>query len=80
MMGVLLSSLQEAFSKPQFQVGSFFALIIAMSGVHFYDISSSFWAILGGVAVSLIIEKPDFKTTIVQQSKNSTDSNVSQGV
>ncbi|WP_230175741.1 benzoate/H(+) symporter BenE family transporter [Peribacillus sp. Bi134] len=80
MMGVLLSSLQEAFSKPQFQFGSFFALIIAMSGVHFYDISSPFWAILGGVAVSLIIEKPDFKTIIVQQSKNSTDSNVSQGV
>ncbi|MET3322633.1 benzoate/H(+) symporter BenE family transporter [Peribacillus butanolivorans] len=79
MMGVLLSSLQEAFSKPQFQVGSFFALIIAMSGVHFYDISSPFWAILGGVAVSLIIEKPDFKT-IIQQSKNSTDSNVSKGV
>ncbi|MGE7651262.1 benzoate/H(+) symporter BenE family transporter [Peribacillus frigoritolerans] len=80
MMGVLLSSLQEAFSKPQFQFGSFFALIIAMSGVHFYDISSPFWAILGGVAVSLIIEKPDFKTIIVQQNKNSTDSNVSQGV
>ncbi|MGE7907588.1 benzoate/H(+) symporter BenE family transporter [Peribacillus sp. NPDC094092] len=80
MMGVLLSSLQEAFSKPQFQFGSFFALIIAMSGVHFYDISSPFWAILGGVAVSLIIEKPDFKTIIVQQSKNSTDSNVSQRV
>lgn len=62
MIGVLLNSLQEAFSKPQFQVGSFFALIIAMSGVNFYDVSSPFWAILGGVAVSLIIEKADFKT------------------
>jgi benzoate membrane transport protein len=77
MIGVLLSSLQEAFSKPQFQVGSFFALIIAMSGVNFYDVSSPFWAILGGVAVSLIIEKADFKTIRNDGNVKSTGSEIS---
>ncbi|MDQ0246263.1 benzoate membrane transport protein [Bacillus fengqiuensis] len=74
MIGVLLSSLQEAFSKPQFQVGSFFALIIAMSGVNFYDVSSPFWAILGGIAVSLIIEKDDFKVSRNHQNVKKEDS------
>ncbi|MGD6875697.1 benzoate/H(+) symporter BenE family transporter [Bacillus infantis] len=60
MIGVLLSSLQAAFSKPKFQIGSFFALIIAMSGVSFFSISSPFWAIIGGVLVSAIIEQKDF--------------------
>ncbi|WP_245807741.1 benzoate/H(+) symporter BenE family transporter [Halobacillus massiliensis] len=60
MIGVLLSSLQSAFSNPRFQIGSFFALVIGMSGVSFFDISSPFWALVGGVLVSLIIEKKDF--------------------
>ncbi|MDQ1005156.1 putative benzoate:H+ symporter BenE [Neobacillus niacini] len=72
--------MQEAFSKPHFQVGSFFALIIAMSGIHFYDVSSPFWAILGGVAISLIIEKADFKATRDHQNVKGADSKVSHGV
>jgi benzoate membrane transport protein len=76
MIGVLLSSLQNAFSTPQFQVGSFFALVIAMSGVDFFDVSSPFWAILGGVAVSLIIEKADFKTIRHQQGEKDKDSEI----
>lgn len=63
MIGVLLSSLQEAFSKPKFQIGSFFALVIAMSGVSFFGISSAFWAIIGGVIVSLVIEQSDFSSS-----------------
>ncbi|MCP3761105.1 benzoate/H(+) symporter BenE family transporter [Domibacillus sp. A3M-37] len=62
MIGVLLNSLQSAFAKPRFQIGAFFALVIAMSGVSFFGVSSPFWAILGGIAVSLIIEKVDFAT------------------
>ncbi|MET1032317.1 benzoate/H(+) symporter BenE family transporter [Domibacillus tundrae] len=76
MIGVLLSSLQNAFSAPQFQVGSFFSLVIAMSGVDFFDVSSPFWAILGGVAVSLIMEKADFKTIRHQQGENDNDSEI----
>ncbi|MDQ0253375.1 benzoate membrane transport protein [Evansella vedderi] len=61
MIGVLLSSLQAAFSKSRFQIGAFFSLIIAMSGISFFGISSPFWAIIGGVIVSLIIEGKDFE-------------------
>lgn len=35
MIGVHLSSLQEAFSSKHFQIGSFFALLIAMAVVNF---------------------------------------------
>ncbi|WP_085507105.1 benzoate/H(+) symporter BenE family transporter [Thalassobacillus devorans] len=72
MIGVLLSSLQSAFSNPRFQIGSFFALVIGMSGVSFFDISSPFWAIVGGVLVSLIIEKRDFDA--VKQSRKEDSS------
>ncbi len=60
MIGVLVSSLQASFTERKFQVGAFFSLIIAMSGVSFFAISSPFWALIGGVVVSLIIEKADF--------------------
>ncbi|WP_017729098.1 benzoate/H(+) symporter BenE family transporter [Halalkalibacterium ligniniphilum] len=62
MIGVLLSSLQTAFSERKFQKGAFFALIIAMSGISFFNISSPFWAIIGGVVVSLILEKEHFQS------------------
>ncbi|MFB4165488.1 benzoate/H(+) symporter BenE family transporter [Alteribacillus sp. JSM 102045] len=61
MIGVLLNSLQSAFSKTKFQIGSFFALIIGISEINFLDISSPFWAIIGGVIVSLIMERKDFR-------------------
>ncbi|MCM3568471.1 benzoate/H(+) symporter BenE family transporter [Neobacillus mesonae] len=60
MIGVLVSSLQASFSETKFQIGAFFSLVIAMSGISFFGISSPFWALIGGVVVSLIIEKADF--------------------
>lgn len=77
MIGVLLSSLQDAFSERKFQIGSFFALVIAMSGVSFFDVGSPFWAIIGGVIVSLIIEKADFKAIREQQDQKGADSEIS---
>lgn len=62
MIGVLVSSLQATFTERKFQIGAFFSLVIAMSGVSFFSISSPFWALIGGVIVSLIIEKGDFDT------------------
>lgn len=64
MIGVLLSSLQAAFSESKFQVGSFFALIIGISGVSLFGISAPFWSLVGGVVVSLIIETDDFKESV----------------
>ncbi|MFD2211392.1 benzoate/H(+) symporter BenE family transporter [Virgibacillus halophilus] len=59
MIGVLVSSLQTAFREKKFQIGSFFALIIAMSGISFFGVSAPFWALIGGVLVSLILESKD---------------------
>lgn len=56
MITVLLSALQGAFRENQFQIGAFFALVIAMSDVTIFGVSSPFWALIGGVAVSLLLE------------------------
>ncbi|GIO19550.1 benzoate transporter [Oceanobacillus oncorhynchi subsp. incaldanensis] len=60
MVGVLVTSLQTAFTGKKFQIGAFFSLIIAMSGISFFGVSSPFWALIGGVLVSLILESKDF--------------------
>lgn len=60
MIGVLINSLKTAFSSDTFQLGAFFALIIGMSGVSFFNISAPLWAIVGSLIVSFIVEKEDF--------------------
>lgn len=62
MIGVLISAFRGAFGAPGFQSGALTALVIAMSGVTILNISSPFWALLGGVLVSLAVETKDFKT------------------
>ena len=60
MLGVLINSLKTAFSDSKFQMGAFFALIIGMSGVSFFNISAPLWAIIGGLLVSSLIENEHF--------------------
>ncbi|WP_338469494.1 benzoate/H(+) symporter BenE family transporter [Niallia sp. XMNu-256] len=60
MLGVLINSLKTAFSDNKFQMGAFFALIIGMSGVSFFNISAPLWAIIGSLIVSFIVEKDHF--------------------
>ena len=60
MIGVLIQSFEQAFVTGRFRVGAFFALVIAMSGITLFQISAPFWALIGGVLVSLIIEPKDF--------------------
>lgn len=60
MVGVLISSFEFAFSSKKFRTGAFFALVIAISGVTILKISAPFWALLGGVVVSMISERKDF--------------------
>lgn len=60
MIGVLLSAFQGAFGERRFQVGAFVALIIAMSGLTLFNISAPFWALVGGVLASLLLETKDF--------------------
>lgn len=61
MIGVLLSAFRGAFGGGRYQVGALAALIIAMSDVTVLNISSPFWALVGGVLVSLVLEPNDFK-------------------
>lgn len=61
MINVLISAFRGAFGGTAFQSGALAALVIAMSGVTILDISSPFWALLGGVLVSLAVESKDFK-------------------
>ncbi|MCQ6276906.1 benzoate/H(+) symporter BenE family transporter [Bacillus sp. V3B] len=61
MLGVLLNALKTAFSNSKFQMGAFFAFIIGMSGVNFFNISAPLWAIVGSLLVSLLIEKDHFE-------------------
>jgi benzoate membrane transport protein len=61
MIGVLISAFRGAFGAPGFQSGALAALVIAMSGVTILNISSPFWALLGGVLVSLAVESKDFE-------------------
>ncbi len=62
MIGVLVSAFRGAFGASGYQSGALTALVIAMSGVTILNISSPFWALLGGVLVSLAVESKDFKT------------------
>ena len=64
MLGVLINSLKTAFSDSKFQMGAFFALIIGMSGVSFFNISAPLWAIIGGILVSVLIENEHFSPKI----------------
>lgn len=58
MIGVLISSLQEAFGATRgYQIGAFTALVVAMSNVSLLNISAPFWALLAGVVVSLIADE-----------------------
>jgi len=61
MLGVLINSLKTAFSDTKFQMGAFFALIIGMSGITFFNIGAPLWAILGSLLVSFLVEKDHFK-------------------
>lgn len=60
MIGILTGSFYDAFSCKRYNTGVFFALIIAMSNITLFKISAPFWALLGGVVVSYIMEPEDF--------------------
>lgn len=70
MIGVLISAFRGAFGVAGFQTGAFTALVIAMSGVTIFNISAPFWALLGGVLVSLAVESKDFKASADRPSES----------
>ncbi|MCG0276757.1 MAG: benzoate/H(+) symporter BenE family transporter [Thermosediminibacteraceae bacterium] len=60
MISVLIRAFERAFAAKKFKYGAFFALIVAMSGLTLFKISSPFWSLVVGVLVSLIMEPGDF--------------------
>jgi len=62
MINVLINAFQDGFGSRKFRMGAFAALVIGVSGVSIFHIGSAFWALVGGVVVSLICEKADFDT------------------
>jgi benzoate membrane transport protein len=57
----LISSMMDALHKAtrtDLSMGAFFALIIAASGLTILGIGPAFWALVGGMLVSLVLERP----------------------
>jgi benzoate membrane transport protein len=60
MINVLINSFKDGFGSGKCRVGAFAALVIGASGISIFSIGSAFWALVGGVVISLIVEKGDF--------------------
>lgn len=78
MVGVLISSFEQSWAdSDRYRYGTFFALIIGMSGISLLDIGAPFWSLVGGVVISLIMEPNDwqFGTTesVVDDPSTTTD-------
>lgn len=64
MISVLLTAFQQAFSRRAgHQTGAFVALVVAMSNMSLFGISAPFWALVFGVLVSLVLERPADRNT-----------------
>lgn len=65
MINVLLQALQMAFNPKGtdkgFQLGAFVAFVIALSGVSVLNITAPFWALVGGLLVTLVTGREAFK-------------------
>lgn len=63
MLGVLLSAFKGAFATNRYRLGALVALIIGISGASIFGVSTPFWALLGGLVTSLVLEFDDFKAS-----------------
>lgn len=64
-----MNSLQRSFHGGKFQLGAFFSLVIALSGVSFFGIGATFWALAGGWLISWFMEKKDFEKSSIPVSE-----------
>lgn len=61
MLGVLLNAFKSAFATKRYRMGALVAMIIGISGASIFGISTPFWALLGGLVTSLVLEFDDFR-------------------
>jgi len=63
MVSLFITAFEVAFSsKNKFQIGAFFAFIVAYSNFSIYNIGSPVWSLLVGMLVSLIFERENVKS------------------
>jgi len=67
MLGVLNSSLKATFTS-KFQMGALFSFIITVADLTFLGIGAPFWGMVGGILISLMMERRDFKYLIREQA------------
>jgi benzoate membrane transport protein len=66
MVNVLIQSLKDGFATGNYRFGAFAAFVIGMSGLTLFQIGSPLWALVGGMAVSGLMEPSHFKTAPAQ--------------
>ncbi|MBI3014847.1 MAG: benzoate/H(+) symporter BenE family transporter [Candidatus Tectomicrobia bacterium] len=58
---VLAASFGQSFSG-SFRLGALFSFMITLSNFTLFNIGSPFWGLVGGVLISLVLERRDFET------------------
>lgn len=68
LLGVLTSCFNAAFSS-KFRLGALFTFMITLSGITLFNIGAPFWGLVGGTAVSAVLETRDFKELIDRRAR-----------
>ena len=61
LLDVLARCFYAAFSE-RFRLGALFTFIITLSGIRLFNIGAPFWGLIGGTAISIILERADFQS------------------
>lgn len=69
MFSVLLIAFKGAFGTQRFKLGALVAMLIGLSGISPWGISTPFWALIFGVLFSLIVEPKDFKAARLESQQ-----------
>ena len=59
---VLARCFHAAFGE-RFRLGALFTFIITLSGIRLFNIGAPFWGLIGGTAISGILEQADFQSS-----------------
>ncbi len=55
------------------EVGAMFSFLIAVSGVQIFGIGSSFWALVIGAGLSMLVEFKDFEFSVEMPKRRKAD-------
>jgi benzoate membrane transport protein len=62
LLEVLKKCFGTAFSQ-QFRLGALLTFIITLSNIQLFNIGAPFWGLIGGISLSLLLEREDFRHT-----------------